>query len=117
MSLQQQAAEAAMIKWLANPAELGKAPKKIECAGEFLLHGLTYYIFRFKAGVFGRWLVGVSGGYEAGSMEHCGHVFSEMEEYSPETAQQKAIALVEMLREYWMEQARAMNTDEQYYLK
>ncbi len=106
-----------MIKWLANPAELGKAPKKIECAGEFLLHGLTYYIFKFKAGIFVRWLVGVSGGYEAGSMEHCGHVFSEMEEYTPETAQQKAIDLVEMLREYWMEQARAMNTDEQYYLK
>ncbi len=116
MSLQQEAAKAAMIKWLANPAELGKPPKKIECAGEFELHGLIYYVYKFKAGVFGKWLVGVSGGYEAGGLEHCGHVFSEMEEFSPETAQQKAIALVEMLREYWMEQARAMNTEETFYL-
>ena len=116
MSLQQEAAKAAMIRWLANPAELGKAPKKIECAGEFELHGMIYYIFRFKKGLFGKWLVGVCGGYEPGEMEHCGHVFSEMEEYSPETAQQKAAAMVEMLREYWMEQARAMNTEEQFYL-
>ena len=116
MSLQQEAAKAAMIRWLANPAELGKAPKKIECVGQFELHGLIYYIFKFRKGVLGKWLVGVCGGYEVGGMEHCGHVFSEMEEYSPETAQQKAAAMVEMLREYWMEQARAMNTEEQFYL-
>lgn len=116
MSLQQEAAKAAMIRWLANPAELGKAPKKIECVGQFELHGLIYYIFKFRKGVLGKWLVGVCGGYEVGEMEHCGHVFSEMEEYSPETAPQKAAAMVEMLREYWMEQARAMNTEEQFYL-
>lgn len=116
MSLQQEAARAAMIKWLANPAELGKAPKKIECTGQFELHGMIYYIFKFRKSLFGKWLVGVCGGYAVGEMEHCGHVFSEMEEYSPETAQQKATAMVEMLREYWMEQARAMNTEEQFYL-
>lgn len=116
MSLQQEAAKAAMIKWLANPAELGKAPRKIEYAGEFELHGMIYYIYKFKTGIFGKWLVGVSGGYEVGALEHCGHVFSEMEQYSPDTAQEKAAAMVEMLREYWMEQARAMNTEEQFYL-
>lgn len=116
MNLQQEAAKAAMIKWLANPAELGKAPKKIEYAGEFQLHDMIYYVFRFKKSIFGKWLVGVSGGYEVGGLEHCGHVFSEMEEYSSETAQQKAVAMVEMLREYWMGQARAMNTEEQLYL-
>lgn len=116
MSLQQEAAKAAMIRWLANPAELGKAPKKIECVGDFELHGMIYYIFKFKKSLFGKWLVGVCGGYEVGEMDHCGHVFSEMEEYSHETAQQRAVAMVEMLREYWMEQARAMNTEEQFYL-
>lgn len=109
MSLQQDAATAAMIRWLANPAELGKPPKKAECTGSFMLHGLRYYVFRYKKGSFGKWLLGVAGGYEDGGMEHCGHVFSEMEEYSPDTAQEKAAAMVEMLRSYWMEQAQATN--------
>jgi len=116
MTLQQEAAKAAMIRWLANPAELGKAPKRIEAAGEFQLHGLIYYIFKFKKSAFGKWLVGVSGGYEAGEMEHCGHVFSEMQEYSEHTAQQNAIDMVETLRSYWQKQAMALNTQGQFYL-
>lgn len=116
MTLQQEAAKAAMIRWLANPAELGKAPKRIEVAGEFQLHGLIYYIFKFKKSTFGKWLVGVSGGYEVGEMEHCGHVFSEMQEYSEQTAQQHAIDMVESLRSYWQEQAMALNTEGQFYL-
>lgn len=116
MTLQQEAAKAAMIRWLANPAELGKAPKKIELAGEFQLHGMTYFIFKYKKSAFGKWLVGVSGGYEAGSMEHCGHVFSEFQEYNEQTAQQHATDMVEALRSYWIEQARAMNAEDQFYL-
>ncbi len=116
MTLQQEAAKAAMIRWLANPAELGKPPKRIELAGEFWLHDMMYYIFKFRKGTFGKWLVGVCGGYEDGELEHCGHVFSEMQEYSELTAQQHAIDMVEALRSYWIEQARAMNTEEQYYL-
>lgn len=115
MSLQQEAAKAAMIRWLANPAELGREPKKIECAGSFELHGMIYYIFRYKKSLLGKWLLGVCGGYEAGELEHCGHVFSEMQEYSAETALQQAIEMVEMLRSYWMDQARAINTESQYW--
>ena len=109
MSLQQDAAKAAMIRWLANPAELGRQPKRIELAGEFQLHGLIYYIFRYKKSILGKWLVGVCGGFEVGEMEHCGHVFSEMQEYSADTAEQQCIEMVEMLRSYWMEQAQAAN--------
>lgn len=114
MSLQQEAAKAAMIKWLANPAELGKPPRKIEYAGEFQLHGLIYYIFKYKKSTFGKWLLGVCGGYEVVEMEHCGHVFSEMQEYNETTAQQQATEMVEMLRSYWIEQAHAMN-EKQYW--
>ena len=117
MKLQQEAAKAAMIRWLANPAELGKAPKRIEAAGEFVLHGMTYYIFRYKKSALGKWLVGVSGGYEAGSMEHCGHVFSEMQPYSAETAQQQCTQMVEMIRSYWMEQAAAADSEQLYYMQ
>ncbi|MBE6901240.1 MAG: hypothetical protein E7478_02080 [Ruminococcaceae bacterium] len=114
MSLQQDAAKAAMIRWLANPAELGKAPKKIEAAGEFELHGLIYYIFKYKKTALGKWLVGVCGGYEAGEMDHCGHVFSEMQPYDESTAQQHCTDMVEMLRSYWMEQALATGSDDYF---
>lgn len=103
---QMNAAMESLTQWLAHPAELGKAPAKIECAGEFELHDLHYYIFRYKKSLMGKWLLGVCGGYEGDGLEHCGHVFSEMEDYDPATAQDKAIALVEVMRSYWMEQAR-----------
>ena len=100
------AATEAMIEWLAHPAELGKAPAKIECAGEFDLHEMHYYIFKYKKSALGKWLLGICGGYEDGELEHCGHVFSEMEEYHEETAVEQATALVEYVREYMMNLAK-----------
>jgi len=109
MTAQQQAATQSMIDWLANERELGHKPSKIEIAGQFDLHGMHYYIFKYKKTMFGKWLLGVCGGYETPSdTEHCGHVFSEMQLYDSATAQQEAIAMVEMIREYWMKQAAAM---------
>ncbi len=102
---QLRAAERAMSEWLAHPKELGKAPARIECAGEFELHGLRYYIFKFKKALLGKWLLRVCGGYEGDSTEHCGHVFSSMTEYSPETAEQDSIEIVEAIRGYWQKQA------------
>ena len=105
MRNQRQAAAQAMIEWLSDERELGKAPDKIKCAGEFDLYNLHYYIFKFKKSRFGHWLIGVSGGYKGDSLEHCGHVFSEMETYSPYTAKDYCISMVELVREYWMDQA------------
>ena len=45
---QMQAAQKAMVKWLAHPSELGHPPVKIQCAGTFSLHGLQYYMFKYK---------------------------------------------------------------------
>ena len=56
------AATEAMIEWLAHPAELGKVPAKIECAGEFDLHEMHYYIFKYKKSALGKWMLGVCGG-------------------------------------------------------
>lgn len=67
---------------------------------------MTYYLFKYRAEAGGAWLLGVCGGYEGDGLEHCGHVFSEMEEYDPATAEEKAAAMVEMVRTYWMEQAK-----------
>mgnify|MGYP006979826385 FL=1 len=51
-----------MKEWLAHPQELGKAPARIECTGTFELHGLRYYLFRYKKTLLGSWLLGVCGG-------------------------------------------------------
>ncbi len=104
---QLQAARQAMIDWLAHPKELGHPPAGMEAAGEFDLHGLHYYMFRYQAQTDSPWLLGVCGGYEQGSLQHCGHVFSEMEPYDPATAQEESIAMVEMIRTYWMRVAQA----------
>ena len=102
------AATESMIGWLAHPAELGKAPARIECAGEFDLHELHYYIFKYKKSALGKWLLGVCGGYEDDGLEHCGHVFSEMEEFDEENAVEQAAALVEYVRQYYMDRAKEL---------
>ena len=68
------AAQTAMIEWLSDPHELGKKPFKIECAGEFDFNEMHYYIFKFKASLLGKWLVGVCGGFEDDDLEPCGHM-------------------------------------------
>ncbi|HZG17038.1 MAG TPA: DUF4261 domain-containing protein [Candidatus Bathyarchaeia archaeon] len=108
MTPQQQAAIQSMINWLEDGHELGRKPSKIEIAGEFDLHGMYYYIIKYKKTILGKWLLGVCGGYEQPSdTEHCGHVFSEMTPYNPITAEQDATAMVEMIRQYWMREAAA----------
>jgi Tetratricopeptide repeat. len=81
-----------MIEWLSHENELGTAPSEIELAGEFDLHGLHYYIFKYKKSnsASSPWLLGVAGGYSRFDLEHCGHVFSEMEEYFPEKRGRKS---------------------------
>lgn len=113
MTTQQQAAMASMVDWLAHENELGMKPTRIEIAGEFDLHGMHYYIFKYKKNLLDKWLLGVCGGYENPmDTEHCGHVFSEMQPYIPETAEQEAIAMVEMIREYWLKRAAEIEAAE-----
>lgn len=100
------AAARAMTEWLAHPGELGSEPYEIECTMEFDLHDLHYYVFRFKHRHLGDWLLGVCGGYEPNSLDHCGHVFSDLRSYHANTALEDAIAIVERIRAYWMERAR-----------
>lgn len=108
MTVQQQAAMQSMAEWLAHENELGRKPHKIEVAGQFKRHDMQYYIFKYKKNMLGGWLLGVCGGYETPEdTEHCGHIFSEMQPYDPNTAEDEAIKMVEMVREYWMQQAAA----------
>lgn len=97
---QKNAALESMIGWLSHPQELGKAPAEIECAGSFEAYEMRYYIFKYKRETGGEWLVGVSGGYEDGEIDNCGHTFSEMEEYDEANAEEQARALVDYVRDY-----------------
>ena len=106
MTNQRQAALSAMTEWLAHPQELGKAPAKIEVAGEFDLHDCHYYILKYKKSLLGKWLVGVCGFEDTETLEPCGHTFSQMEPYDPADAQEKCEAMVEMIRQYWMDRAK-----------
>lgn len=113
MTVQRQAAMESMINWLADERELGRTPSKIEIAGEFDLHDMHYYILKYKKNIMGKWLLAVCGGYESPTdTEHCGHIFSEMQPYDPATAEQDAIAMVEMIRQFWMEQAVAIEAEQ-----
>lgn len=106
MTNQQTAALEAMKGWLAHPQELGKPPAKIEIAGEFDLHDCHYYIIKYKKSLLGKWLVGVCGFEDAETLEPCGHTFSQMEPYDPADAREKCGAMVEMIRQYWMDRAK-----------
>ena len=101
---QKQEATQSMVAWLGHPQELGKRPTAIECTGEFDLHDMHYYIFKYKKSLLGKWLLGVCGGYEGDELSHCGHVFSEMQNYDSATAKEKSIEMVEMIRSYWISQ-------------
>lgn len=104
-----EAAKKNMVIWLSDPHELGREPRKIEYAGNFELHDMRYYFFKFKTGLLGPWLMGVSGGYESDTtLEPCGHTFSNMKKYHASTAESDCIKMIEMIRAYWMEQAKRL---------
>lgn len=100
-----------MIRWLSHPSELGKQPAKIICTNEFEYLEMTYYIFKFKKSVFSlNWMLGVCGGYEKNSSVHCGHLFSEFLRYNKKREKEDAIKIIEMIRNYWMKEAKKIET-------
>ncbi len=103
---QKENALSCMKEWLSDERELGKNPYQIEIADEFDLHDLHYYVFKFKKTMLSPWMVAVCGGYHEDETGHCGHIFSQYEKYEKETAVQKCIDMVEMIREYWMNEAK-----------
>lgn len=113
MNAQEKSAAAVMEDWLSHPNELGKKPAKLEIAGTFDLHGLRYYIFKFKRTLLSSWKVAVCGGYEGDGIGHCGHIYSEMEPYDPSTAQEKCVAMVERIRQYWTDRTKEQGNGNQ----
>ena len=103
--MQEEKALEQMIAHLSHEDELGKPPFEIEKTKEFDLHGLHYYIYKYKEAKDKPWMLGVCGGYGRLDLNHSGHVFSEQEEYDSDTAEEKAIAFIETFYEFWMSEA------------
>ena len=95
MEEQKNEALRAMTEWLKQPSAMGKKPIHIEYADAFDYNGLRYYIFKFKKSIFGKWLLGVCGGYRRGSTKNCGHIASRFELYDAISAVEAATSLVE----------------------
>lgn len=109
---QLRAAQADMTAWLSDPHELGKAPDQMVYVGKFVYHAMQYYIFKFKASVDGKWLVGVCGGFEKDALEPCGHTFSQMQPYNAQTAQADCISMVERIMAYWKERVQKLESSD-----
>ena len=103
LTLQMKQAIEDMSAWLSHPAELGRKPRRIACAGMFVQNDLNYYIIKFKCSILGPWIVGVCGGYEGNSLKNCGQAFSQMNVYRPETAERDCRDMVEMISNYWIQ--------------
>lgn len=96
---QMQAARESLSLWLGDKERLGTAPAEIECTSEFTLDGLLYYIFKFRRAAGSEWLIGVCGGYKAGSITNCGHIFSEMDPYVERTARECGMMMAQFIRD------------------
>ena len=75
----------ALCKWLSEQEQMsGKPPKKIEYA--FALkddqdNGRIYFVFKFKKGAVGKYLIGIAGGFEDEESTEVGAVFSGFDEF------------------------------------
>ncbi len=88
--------------WLAHPNELGKRPSSIEYTNSFKDEdGINCMIFKYKKSMFGKWLLGIVS--ESGT-------FSEMKEYNSATEIEDAKEILNMLKNYWKQRAKEMQS-------
>ena len=94
-------AKDALSEWLSDTDRLGEAPAEIECTMDFEMDGLTYYVFRYRKKALESWYIGICGGFEGDSLEHCGHIFSGMEDlYEEKTAPELAKKMAMFIRDF-----------------
>lgn len=90
-----------LSEWLVESEVLQKPPVEVECTGDFEMDALTYYILKYKKRKFGKWYIGVCGGFEGDSEEHCGHIFSGGEDlYEEDTARDLAWRMADFIKDY-----------------
>lgn len=111
------AAMNALSEWLADEDRLGRAPSKIECTMDFEMDGLKYYIFKYRKKTLGQWFIGICGGFEGDSLEHCGHIFSGMKDvYEEKTALELGKKMAAFIRDYNAREQFGKAIDEKFKL-
>lgn len=79
------AAEKSLAEFLTSQFE--QKPVGMKCMHEFEMNGLIYCVLKYRKSLFGADYIGICGGFEGDSTEHCGQVFGTYEaEYKEETA-------------------------------
>lgn len=84
-------AKNALLEWLSAQEQMsGQPPKKIEYAfalkddyvdDKVQRDGDIFFVFRFKKTAIGKWLIGISGGFEDEESEKCDTIFSGFDEF------------------------------------
>lgn len=89
-----EAEKLAVVDWLKDPGELGGEPYAIEFTRQFTTEDeYECMIFKFKKTASSPWLIAISS--EIG-------IYSELEEYNPETEVDDATMLIEDLLDLWV---------------
>lgn len=107
------AAEKSLSEWLGE--EFGQTPVDMECMHDFEQNGLTYYIFKYRKEKKGSEFIGICGGFDGDSLEHCGHVFGTFDDlYIEETALELGQKMADFIRGFKTQQAAGGNLDEMF---
>lgn len=92
--------KAELSDWLSDPAELGRKPSKIEYVKSVKDEDdIECHIFKFRTELLDPWKLGIVS--ESGT-------FSEMQSFKEETAEQDALEILNMLKEYWKRMAATL---------
>lgn len=82
---QMEIAKEALCKWLSEQKEMGgKPPKKIEyvyALKDDQNGDRIFFVFKFKKGAVGKYLIGIAGGFENEESTECSAVFSGFDEF------------------------------------
>ena len=90
-------------KWTSNYKSIHKKPKKVEYSTTFFTdNGVKCITLKFKMGIFGKWLLGISS--DAGT-------YSAMKPFNKETEIEDAKQMIEILKNLWNDVGDNNQTD------
>jgi len=91
-------------KWVISSSEKNKKPKKIEYSSTFFTDdGIKCITMKFKMGLFGDWLLGISS--DAGTM-------SEMKPFNKDTEVEEAKQMILKLKNIWNDVSKMEVTED-----
>lgn len=104
--IQKDIAQKTLCEWLSEQKEMGgKLPKKIEFA--FALKDdengdRIFFVFKFKKGAVGKYLIGIAGGFENEQSTECSMAFSGFDEFpdNRDAAAELAFKMIDFIMQF-----------------